>query len=145
MSYSLLADLLVALHVAYVGFVIVGELAVLLGWLCRWGWVRNPWFRLGHLLAIAIVALEAIFNIACPLTVWEDRLRSWDGKEVADGTFIGRALHDLLFYEAPPWVFTVAYIGFVLLVLLTLFLVPPRWPLRRQRPEPPSFTGGALA
>jgi hypothetical protein len=145
MSYSLLADLVVALHVAYVGFVIAGELVILLGWLCRWGGVRNRWFRFSHLLAIAIVAFEAIFKIACPLTVWEDRLRAWDGKEVADGTFIGRLLHHLLFYQAPPWVFTLCYIGFALLVLATLFLVPPRWPPRRARPGPPLLPGGALA
>src|SRR5262245_43142405 len=122
MSYAFLADLVVALHVAYVSFVVVGELAILLGWLCRWGWVRSPWFRLGHLLAIAIVAVESVFKITCPLTILEDRLRSWSGQEVTEGTFIGRALHNLLFYNAPTWVFTAAYIGFAMLVLLTWIL-----------------------
>jgi Protein of Unknown function (DUF2784) len=142
MSYSFLADLVVALHVAYVGFVIVGELAILLGWLCRWGWVRDPWFRLGHLAAIALVALEAIFNIPCPLTIWEDRLRAWSGQDVAGGTFIGRALHNLLFYEAPAWVFTLVYIGFGLLVLATLFLVTPRWRSSQRVGAGPLSAGG---
>jgi hypothetical protein len=127
MSNAVLADLVVALHVAYVSFVIVGELAILAGWLCGWGWVRNRWFRLSHLAAIGIVAFEAVFNIACPLTVWENRLRSAAGQDAGDGTFIGRCLDKLLFYNAPAWVFTAIYIGFAMVVLATLFLVPPRW------------------
>ena len=127
MGYALLADLVVAIHVAYVAFVILGELAIVAGALLRWGWVRNPWFRLTHLAAIALVALEAVFHIACPLTVWEDGLRRQAGQQVADGTFIGRCLHNLLFYnDVPNWVFTAAYIGFALVVAATLILVPPR-------------------
>src|SRR5271163_1217858 len=108
MTYALLADLVVAVHVAYVSFVVIGELTILLGGLCGWSWVRWPRLRLAHLAAIIIVAVEAIFNITCPLTLWEDRLRSLAGQEVAAGTFIGRALHNLLFYDMPPWVFTTA-------------------------------------
>jgi hypothetical protein len=130
MSNAFLADLVVVLHVTYVSFVVVGELAILAGWLCGWGWVRNRWFRLSHLAAIGIVAFEAVFNIACPLTVWENRLRSSGGQEMADGTFIGRCLDKLLFYNAPSWIFTSAYIGFAALVVATLFLVPPRWRTR---------------
>src|SRR3954463_16636210 len=105
MGYSLLADLVVAVHVAYVSFVLFGQLAICVGLLLRWGWVRNFWFRAGHFLAIAIVATEAILNIQCPLTTWEDRLRSLAGQEVAEGTFIGRCLHNLMFYNVEPSVF----------------------------------------
>jgi len=126
MWYALLADLVVAVHVAYVAYVVLGELAILVGALCRWAWVRHPWFRLTHLAAIAVVAFEAVCDIRCPLTVWEDWLRSRAGQDVAEGTFIGRFLHDLLFYNAPPWVFTSAYVGFAVLVAATLVLVPMR-------------------
>lgn len=126
MGYAFLADLVVAFHVAYVSFIVFGELIVVLGALLRWTWVRNLWFRVLHLLAIAIVAAEALASIACPLTVWEDRLRRAAGQDVSDGTFIGRCLHNILFYDLPPWAFTAAYIGFALVVLLTLVLAPPR-------------------
>jgi hypothetical protein len=127
LSYAFLADLVVAFHVAYVSFVIVGQIAILLGAALHWDWVRNRWFRAGHLLAIVFVALESIVGMACPLTVWEDRLRILAREDISESTFIGRWLHRLLFYDFDSWVFTVAYISFAVLVLATLWLVPPRW------------------
>jgi hypothetical protein len=126
MGYRLLADLIVAVHAAYVGFVVIGLVLILVGIARGWRWVRNCWFRVAHLVAILIVAVEAIFDIACPLTVWEFRLRAWGGQTVNNGTFIGNLLHELIFYEAPPWAFTTAYVGFALLVALTFVLAPPR-------------------
>lgn len=127
MGYRLLADLIVAIHSAYVGFVVVGQLLILAGLLRGWRWVRNWWFRVAHLIAIAVVALEAAFKIACPLTVWEQRLRALAGGEVSQGTFIGDLLHNLIFVDAPAWAFTVAYVGFALAVAATFLLAPPRW------------------
>src|SRR5262249_11268514 len=69
MVYGLLADLIVAIHVGYVGVVVFGLLAILIGGPLGWRWVRNPWFRVIHLLMILIVATEAIWDITCPLTV----------------------------------------------------------------------------
>lgn len=127
MVYSILADVLVAVHVAYVAYVVVGQALILAGLAWHWDWVRNPWYRLTHLAAIGLVALESLFGVACPLTVWEDRLRGWAGQTVAEGSFIGRWLHRLIFYSFEPWVFTVCYLGFALLVLLTFVWAPPRW------------------
>jgi Protein of Unknown function (DUF2784) len=131
MAYDLLADLVVALHLAYVSYVIVGQAAILLGWALKWNWIRNPWFRLSHLAAIVIVATEALLHISCPLTVWEDQLRTLAGHSVEQGSFIGRFLDDLMFYDVEPAVLTGIYVGFALLVLLTLLLVPPRWRQKR--------------
>src|SRR5437588_10496353 len=116
MGYRLLADLIVAIHSAYVAFVFVGLLLILLGIARGWRWVRNWWFRVFHLAAITIVALEAVFNIACPLTTWEQRLRQMAGDQVSRGTFIGDLLHNLIFIDAPPWAFPVAYVSFALVV-----------------------------
>jgi hypothetical protein len=133
MVYDLLADLVVALHVAYVSYVVLGEAIILLGVVLRWGWISNPWFRLTHLAAIAIVAGEALFEVACPLTTWEDELRARAGHPVEQGSFIGRLLDSLIFYEIEPSVLKWIYIGFAVLVVVTLLLAPPRW--RRARPE----------
>ncbi len=132
MYYAWLADGIVAAHVAYVSFVIVGQIAVLLGAALHWQWVRNRAFRLLHLVAIVVVAAEAVLGFPCPLTVWETRLRRLAGQQAAEGTFIGRWLHDLLFFDFPPWVFTTIYVSFAVLVLTTLLFVPPRW---RARPR----------
>src|SRR5258708_37342984 len=77
--YAFLADVVVFIHGAYVGFVVVGELLIVLGWICRWRWVRNPLFRVIHLLAIAYVAAEAIVHVPCPITGWEQDLREMAG------------------------------------------------------------------
>lgn len=136
MSYALLADVIVAIHVAYVSYIVIGQMAIPLGAWRGWQWIRNRWFRATHLLAITIVALEAVFGIACPLTVWEDELRRAAGSDVGAGTFMGRLLHRLLFYELPPWVFTAIYVGFALIVVISLFCVPVCWRSNSGRNNP---------
>jgi hypothetical protein len=126
MGYRLLADLIVAIHAAYVAFVVVGLLLILIGIARRWEWVRGWWFRVAHLVAILIVAAESLLDIPCPLTEWEYRLRELGGQAVSSGTFIGDLLHNLIFYDFPRWVFTFAYVVFALAVALTFVLAPPR-------------------
>src|SRR5437763_16218128 len=126
MPYGLLADLLVAIHVAYVSYVAVGQLLIWLGLALRWRWVRNPWFRWTHLLMIAVVAAEAVLDWPCPLTVWEGQLREAAGQPVSGETFVGRLLHRLIFLDLPPWGFTLLHVGFAALVLGTFLLAPPR-------------------
>ena len=36
-------------------------------------------------------------------------------------------VHDLLFFDAEPWVFTLLYTAFGLLVVATFVMAPPRW------------------
>jgi hypothetical protein len=134
MGYGLLADAVVAVHVGFVALVLFGQLVIIAGAALRWGWVRNLWFRVIHLVCIAIVVIESLAGVPCPLTVWEDRLRELAGQSVEEGTFIGRFMHNILFYEAEPWVFTTAYVSFGALVLATFVLAPPR---RKVRPVVP--------
>jgi hypothetical protein len=118
----LLADLLLVLHFFIAGFIVGGLILTWIGAAARWAWVRNPWFRYLHLGAIAFVAAEALLGVACPLTVWEDALRGG----ARPGTFIGRWVQRLLYYEAPAWVFTAAYAAWAAATFATLRLVPPR-------------------
>jgi hypothetical protein len=168
--YALLADLMVGIHVAIVSFALFGQIAILIGLVCRWQWIRNPWFRWIHVGLICVVAVESIFNITCPLTTWEDSLRGlagqrrhldWApdlvtsiagnaaglqaggpwvaaymvkyGRPSEEKSFVGRMLRDFLFFEIPEWVFTVIYISFAAVVLLTFWLAPPR-SFRSRRP-----------
>jgi hypothetical protein len=134
--YLFLADALVAFHFAYVLFVVGGMAAILLGIVLRWSWVRNFWFRSIHFLMIAIVVLETFFSIKCPLTDWEDSLREAGDGTVASGTFIGRWLQSVMFYDpsvVPTIVLSVCYIIFGLCVLLAFIFAPPRWPRRRRK------------
>jgi hypothetical protein len=133
--YKFLADGVVVIHVAYVGFVLFGLLAIVLGAFLRWKWVRNFWFRIIHFLTIAIVVVEALSNIVCPLTTLEKFLLAKSGQPVDTRSFVGRWVNDLLFYEAPPSVFTVCYCIFGALVLATLVLVPPNRPWAKQQKQ----------
>jgi hypothetical protein len=118
----MIADLIVVVHFAIVLFIVGGLAAVWMGAALGWAWVRNPWFRYLHLTAIGYVALEALLGIACPLTVWEDLLRGGARPD----SFVGRSVRRLLFYDAPEWVFTTAYVAWALATLATLRFVPPR-------------------
>jgi hypothetical protein len=130
--YEFFADVLVVLHALYVAVVVLGLLAVIVGALLGWQWVRNFWFRAIHLGMIAIVALEALVGIPCPLTVWEAQLRQAAGQPVQAGTFVGRCVQSLIFYDFPPWVFTILHCLFFVTVLGAIILVPPRWPRSRR-------------
>jgi Protein of Unknown function (DUF2784) len=118
----LIADVVLVVHFAIVVFIVGGLAAVWIGAALGWRWVRNRWFRYLHLAAIAYVAAEALIGIACPLTVWEDLMRGG----VRPESFIGRWVRRLLYYEAPEWVFTSAYLAWALATLATLRLVPPK-------------------
>lgn len=117
----LLADAILAVHLAFVVFVIAGFAAVPAGAALGWRWVRSRPLRLSHLGAIALVALEALLGIACPLTVWEDALRG----RGTDAGFVARLVHRLLFYDLPEWVFTAVYLGLALSAFALWRAVPP--------------------
>src|SRR5262245_29774886 len=102
MIYHVLADLVVAVHLAYVAYVVIGLLVILIGIGFRWSWVRNPWFRFSHLAMIVVVAAEAILRFPCPLTTWENDLTRLAGGTPDEGrTFIGRLLHNTMFFDCP--------------------------------------------
>ncbi len=129
-TYNLLAaDLLLLGHVLFVGFVVFGLVLILVGKPLAWDWVRNPWFRLTHLVAIGIVVLQSWFGIICPLTTWEMAFRARAGDAVYSGSFVSHWLETLLYYNAPPWAFVVCYTAFGALVVVSWFWVRPR-PIR---------------
>lgn len=138
--YGILADFVVFLHLSYVAYVILGQVVIIIAAPMRWQWARNPWFRFTHLLAIAIVAYEAIYQIRCPLTVWEEKLRIMAGQDFnASETFMGRLMHDLLFIPGQPEIFfTTMYVAALLLVLQGLIMYPPRWFRRWGKPAAPA-------
>ena len=126
-GFALLADIIVVVHFCYVGFTVGGEILILLGGPLRWRWVRNLSFRIVHLASVALVAVEAAAGAQCPLTAWEYQLRMMAGQRVEGQiSFIARLVRSVIFYDFPGWVFLAAYVGFAVLVGLTLLLVAPR-------------------
>lgn len=132
LTYRIAADAVLVLHVAFIAFVVLGLLCILVGGALGWRWVRNPWFRLLHLLGIGVVVLQSWLGVLCPLTILEMALRGKAGQATYAGGFIAHWLGELLYFNAPMWVFAVAYTAFGLLVVAAHWRVRPRPFTRRQ-------------
>ena len=86
---ALLADLLVLVHLAFVGFVVLGGLLVL-------RWPRAAW---AHLPAAAWGAAIEFTGWICPLTPLENELRARGGADPYTGDFVARYLMPVLYPE----------------------------------------------
>ena len=117
-----LPDLLLVAHFAIAAFIVVGLPLVWLGAALHWNWVRNRRFRQLHLAAIGFVAVTAVLGIACPLTVWEDRLRGSEREAGFVADWVGR----VLYWNVPLWVFALIYVAWAAATLITWMRVPPR-------------------
>lgn len=120
------ADVLLLVHVLFVAFMVLGLVCIVLGKLRCWLWVRNRWFRLCHVVAMAVVMIQTWLGIICPLTKFEMALRSRAGDAVYSESFIGYWLSILLYYHVPAWVFVVGYTLFGLAVAVSWLWVRPR-------------------
>lgn len=112
MFYQIAADLVLFAHVLFVFFVVFSLFAIILGKLRNWLWVRNPWFRLTHLLAIIVVTAQSWLGLICPLTTLEMTLRAKAGDIIYAGSFVSHWMETLLYYDAPSWVFALVYTSF---------------------------------
>jgi Na+/H+-translocating membrane pyrophosphatase len=81
--------------------------------------------------AIGFVVAEAWLGATCPLTRLEMWLRTQSRAATYSSSFIEHWLQRLLYFEAPAWVFALAYSLFGLLVLVLWFRFPPS--VRRTR------------
>ena len=120
------ADLVLLVHTSFVVFVVLGLVLILCGAALHWSWIRNPWFRLAHLLAIAIVVLQSWLDVLCPLTTLETALRQRAGDAPYAGSFIAHWLEALLYYRAPAWIFMLCYTVFGAIVAISWYYVRPR-------------------
>jgi len=85
--YRVLANLVLALHVAFVAFAILGGLLAL-----RWRWI--PWL---HLPAVLWGAVVEFTGWTCPLTPLENSLRRAGSSQVYSGDFVQHYLSPLLY------------------------------------------------
>ena len=125
--YQALADIVLLLHFTVVFFIVAGLVLVVAGnvvW--RWRWVNNMWFRLAHIAAIGVVVLQAWLGQLCPLTTLESWLRVKAGSPSYSKSFMEHWVQRVLFYEAPFWVFALAYTVFGLLVVFAWRRFPSR-------------------
>lgn len=124
--YGIAADSLLILHLGVVLFIVAGLLLVVVGGVRGWCWVRNPWFRLAHVVAMGVVVVQAWAGEICQLTVWEQALRQRAGQMGYSGSFVAHWLGNWLYIEAPLWVFALCYTLFGLVVAAAWYWVRPR-------------------
>lgn len=130
--YLFLADLILIFHASFVLFTGVGFILTWIGYFLKWSFVKNVLFRLIHLLCMGFVAGESLTGVFCPLTLWEDQLRHLGGVSGGyEGGFIQHWVHKFLFFNLPTEFFTILYTGFFIVLLLTFWIVRPRWPGRK--------------
>jgi hypothetical protein len=87
MGWSILADMVLMLHAAFIAWVVLGVLVV-------WRWPRLLW---AHLTALAWgIWIEASAGI-CPLTPLEMALRHRAGRGTYEGSFIDHHLGALIY------------------------------------------------
>ncbi|MBI3148926.1 MAG: DUF2784 domain-containing protein [Betaproteobacteria bacterium] len=87
MVYSLLADLVLLLHLAFIVLVLLGGLAV-------WRWPRLGWL---HVPAAAWGVWVELTHGLCPLTPLENALRRQAGEAGVEGDFITHYLSALIY------------------------------------------------
>lgn len=122
----LIADFILMLHVMVVVFNVGGLLAIFIAAPLGWSWVRNRKFRITQVAMMSFVSLEAILGVSCPLTVLEDWLRGVSGRQ----SFVQRWAGALIYWDAPPWVFTALYLLVMMLIVAAWKIVPPRPPVQ---------------
>ena len=124
--YSAIADLVLATHVAFIGFVVIGLVLIWMGHFSGWEWVRGLKFRVLHLLAILVVVAQAWVGVICPLTTLEQQLRLRGDSVSYSGSFIAHWLQQLIFFDAEPALFTAGYTLFAGLVAGSWWICRPR-------------------
>lgn len=115
---------ILVLHLAIITFNVVGCVLVPVGAWLAWRWVHAFWWRLAHLLSLAVVALQAIFGRACFLTIWQGDLSG----SARTQPLIAGWIDSLIYWPLPLWVFAAIYVVVCVYVIVLWFLVPPRWP-----------------
>jgi len=90
MWYHLLADLVLLVHIAFIGFVLFGGLLAL-------KWQPVMW---AHLPAVAWGAIVEFSGWICPLTPWENWLLEQAGGHGYRGDFIAYYLLPILYPDA---------------------------------------------
>lgn len=128
---GLLADIVMVTHALIILYVIALLVATFIGGPRRWRWVRNPVLRFLHLGIVLVVVVQSLRGRYCPLTYWEDDLRSAAGQTTYDASFIDYWVSQLIYFDLPSWVFMTGYSLFGLLVAISWWFWPPRLRARK--------------
>ena len=119
-----MAQAVLGVHVAVILFNVFGLVAVPVGAIWNWRFVRIGWWRVLHLLSLAAVAAQALAGRACFLTIWQDDLTAASVQPATP--LIVRWIDQLVYWPLLIWVFAALYALVFAYAVALLWLVPPQ-------------------
>lgn len=111
----MIADIVLFVHFCIVIFIFSGFFLVPIGYWRGWIWIRNIRLRVCHLILMALVTLETLFGITCPLTFIENNLRAMQQPE----SFVGYWIGQMIYWDLSTRFFLILYslaLGWTLLM-----------------------------
>jgi hypothetical protein len=121
-----LADIILYIHFGIVVFIVGGFVLIIAGFFWNASWIRNWWFRLLHLAAIAFVAVQSLCGRACSLTTIESELREAAGQVSYERSFVATWVSRILYWDFSDRFFTILYVMLALLALVLFILLRPK-------------------
>jgi len=121
-----LAAAVLLVHVLVIAFNLFGLVAIPLGAWRGWAFVRVFWWRALHLGILAVVALQALLDRVCILTLWQSDLLRQAGEGATNAPLVVRWVTRLIFWPLPLWFFALLYAAVWIYALFLWWAVPPR-------------------
>ena len=118
----LIADIVLVVHFCVVTFIVSGFFLIPIGYKFNWCWVANSQLRIFHIGMMALITLETLLGITCPLTSIENSLRGiYQSK-----SFVGYWIEQIIYWDFPAPFFIVLYFTFLGWTFLMWKLFPPK-------------------
>ena len=126
MLYKIFADLIVIMHFSWILFMLVGFIFTVAGFF--WKGFFDRWlFRMLHLCGIAYVSLLALLGKYCPLTIWENYLRSkYDPELTYTGSFMIHYIERLVYPDINPLIFQIPTTLIAVFSISAFIIKPPQ-------------------
>lgn len=112
-------------HFAVVLFNVFWLVAVPLGTWLGWAFVRSFGWRIVHLAALVVVAVQAVAGRLCFLTIIQNNLQAASGGATPP-SLPARIVMDAIYWPLPDWVFAPLYVLALGFAAFLWFAVPPR-------------------
>ena len=125
MFYRILADAIMVIHLAWIIFMIWGFVLTIRGFF-RPKFFERWLFRTIHLSGILFVTTLELLGKYCPLTLWENALRSHYNPETDyPGSFIIKHIEQMIYPDVSPLLGISPTIRIAAVTLAVFVLKPP--------------------
>lgn len=132
----MLAQAVLAIHIAAAAFIVFGLVVIPLGARCRWAFVHGFSWRVLHVAVLGTVAVQKLLGQTCFLSVWENNLLDRVDQRRYHIPVIHTWGDRLIHVDVPMWVLVTLY------VLLWVYVL---WLWRRVPPQLPAWTRRLVA